>query len=1289
MNRVPFARSNREKSTSSNRKRRSLRWDLTQLEQRIMLAGDCGVAMSQVSECATVQVAPPSVVAAAQASHLVFIDASVDNIEQLAGGVADNHELVLLDANRSGIEQISEVLATRRGVASLHILAHGESGQIQLGNELVDRSTLDRMSNLIVGWTRALTVDADILIYGCETAAGSRGQQFIQRIAELTGGDVAASTNTTGSRLRGADWDLEQHVGAIESSLAFHSTTLNAYQSTLPITIRAAGARGEETMLLQIDGATVATYNNVGGNIAAREYQSFTYNANGIDADRIRVAFTNDLYDPANGIDRNLRVDNITVDGVTYETEAPEVYSTGTWLAADGIVPGFRQKETLHGNGYFQYAGQGEPVDPIDPVDPPDGAFAIINEIHYNPGPDGVVDPDAEFLELYNPGTADYDLSGASFAGFDLVFASGTTLAAGQYAIVAPSASIAQSQWGVTPIAEFAAGGLSGGGETIQLIAADGVTIIDEVSYDDASPWPGGPDGNGPSLELINPTFDNSLAASWGTSTTSPTPGGQNSIYAESAPSDVTGITITPGVPVANQAFTVSATIADAAFATLTYKVMFGADQTVSMTNIGGDVWQAVVPGQEAGTLVRYRIDSDVATAPFEGDTINYLGVVVSPNVPGNTLPLFQFFVDEAEFQELTTTDLRLTNTTIGAVVAYNGEVFENATIRVRGGDHARANFPKQSMKFELPSGYAIDIGPEGSYPIDEFGINADFGDWTVLTPELSWDVFNAETDSFVSSFFTRVHMNGDFHGLFRFQELYDGAYRKATGIDDNELFKAEEGGFGSTAKFDKKNPDDGDYSSINAINQVLTSPPSASKTAWLYENVDVAETVNHMALSALMRHDDQRVQNFYMALDPETNVWSIIEWDVDRTWRLTDDETPGTFTTPEPIRHELLDSMWEVPEFRDMYWRRIQTLVDKYLGNDQLIQRRAEVIEQIGALNGADEFAKWGRSNISTNQFWVDDWQNSIDIRRADFAAETRMPGTASGTANVVINELHYNPLDGQAEFIELYNNSNESIDLSGWTIDGIDLTIGYGTVLLADQYVVFTDNAIQFKSQYGGNIFVGSQYSGGLSGGGETITLLDVNGSVVDQVAYDDAAPWATEPDGGGSSLALVNPNSDNNVATNWVASEQLGGTPGFANDPGSAGGTTTIRIFAAGQTTNEIIQLQIGGAIVATYNIGLSGGSLGDYSSRNFIELSYESPQPVAASDVRINFVNDTYDPANGIDYNVKIDRIEIGALSYETEAASTFSTGTWLPGVGIQPGFLLSEVLHTNGYFQFLA
>ena len=73
----------------------------------------------------------------------------------------------------------------------------------------------------------------------------------------------------------------------------------------------------------------------------------------------MRIEFLNDFFDPSTGFDTNLAIDAIVIDGTRFETEASNVFSTGTFLNADGIQPGFRQSETLHANGFFQFAGGG------------------------------------------------------------------------------------------------------------------------------------------------------------------------------------------------------------------------------------------------------------------------------------------------------------------------------------------------------------------------------------------------------------------------------------------------------------------------------------------------------------------------------------------------------------------------------------------------------------------------------------------------------------------------------------------------------------------------------------------------------------------------------------------------------------------------------------------------------------------------------------------------------------------------------------------------------------------
>jgi glucose/arabinose dehydrogenase len=341
-----------------------------QLEPRILLAGDAvGVAIDRPAEVASAPGATAPTVQAllAAPANLVFISPDTPDLDIVLAGLEAGHQWILIDPARDGLEQIGEQLASRRNVASVHLIAHASEGELLLAGQPINSAALDRYHGQLQGWSQSLAPGADILLYGCNLAAGSEGQRFVQRLAEITGADVAASTDRTGDRAQGGDWDLEFTTGLVQASPALIATARAQYVGILPITIRAAGVSNEEQMLLQIGGTTVATFNNIGGNAYGGVFQNYTYNADGVSADAVRIVFTNDLYNPATGQDRNLRVDHITIDGVIHETEHPSVFSTGTWLPADGIVPGFRQNEYLHGNGYFQYAE-------LDPVEPGDGS---------------------------------------------------------------------------------------------------------------------------------------------------------------------------------------------------------------------------------------------------------------------------------------------------------------------------------------------------------------------------------------------------------------------------------------------------------------------------------------------------------------------------------------------------------------------------------------------------------------------------------------------------------------------------------------------------------------------------------------------------------------------------------------------------------------------------------------------------------------------------------------------------------------------------------------------------
>ncbi|NES94124.1 MAG: DUF4347 domain-containing protein [Desertifilum sp. SIO1I2] len=171
--------------------------------------------------------------AAASFPSILIIDPSVQNYQMLLTGVLPGTETLVLDPHRDGIDQITQTLADREAIASLHILSHGEPGKLQLGNTHLSLDNLGTYTEQLQQWGRSLWDNGDILLYGCEVASDSTGVAFVEQLADLTGADIAASDNLTGDRTLGGDWDLEFATGVIESPLAFQIGVLEAYTSVL------------------------------------------------------------------------------------------------------------------------------------------------------------------------------------------------------------------------------------------------------------------------------------------------------------------------------------------------------------------------------------------------------------------------------------------------------------------------------------------------------------------------------------------------------------------------------------------------------------------------------------------------------------------------------------------------------------------------------------------------------------------------------------------------------------------------------------------------------------------------------------------------------------------------------------------------------------------------------------------------------------------------------------------------------------------------------------------------
>lgn len=139
----------------------------------------------------------------------------------------------------------------------------------------------------------------------------------------------------------------------------------------------------------------------------------------------------------------------------------------------------------------------------------------VINEIMYNPGGSG-----AAYVELHNVSTnTAWDMSGWLLTGTRYLLPAGTRLAPSGFVVVAGNTNQFIAAYGArTNLLGNYVNQLGAGGGTIELyrsMTGSPETLVDRVTFRSSAPWPVAANGSGPSLQLLDPTKDNSRVANW------------------------------------------------------------------------------------------------------------------------------------------------------------------------------------------------------------------------------------------------------------------------------------------------------------------------------------------------------------------------------------------------------------------------------------------------------------------------------------------------------------------------------------------------------------------------------------------------------------------------------------------------------------------------------------------------------------------------------------------------------------------------------------------------------
>jgi hypothetical protein len=310
---------------------------------------------------------------------------------------------------------------------------------------------------------------------------------------------------------------------------------------------------------------------------------------------------------------------------------------------------------------------------------------------------------------------------------------------------------------------------------------------------------------------------------------------------------------------------------------------------------------------------------------------------------------------------------------------------------------------------------------------------------------------------------------------------------------------------------------------------------------------VDVAACISYVAATTLTHDNDHIAKNYYLYRDSDGDgEWRFVPWDKDltlgRNYTLTGGVLNDTIWSDlDPYSHplfgddqhpkvdgpynHLIHALHVVPEIREMYARRLRTLMDAYLqppGTPRAGRWLERRMDQLAIQMDPDvvlDQAKWGIPN------WGASYDFHADMDRLEMLyAEVRrvhlyvthgppnglIPGPQANPG-IKIGVIEGDPSSGDQdeEYIEFLNPETTAADLSGWTITGgIDWTFAPGTVVAAGGALYASPDLPTFRARAQSPTgdegrFVVGPVDGHLKSG-EWVRLFDATGQLVDERQY-----------------------------------------------------------------------------------------------------------------------------------------------------------------------------------------
>jgi len=591
----------------------------------------------------------------------------------------------------------------------------------------------------------------------------------------------------------------------------------------------------------------------------------------------------------------------------------------------------------------------------------------VINEIMYHPT-HGQFEPEPvgrEFVELYNAGAETVDMTGWQFTdGIDFNFPADTNLAPQGYLVVAADVNAFSAVYAsVTNVIGGWVGKLRNSGEKIVLADANGKQV-DEVHYYDEGDWAErmlGPldhnergwewsnahDGDGNSLELINPLMPNEHGQNWAASAAGPTPGAVNSAGAADIAPLIADIEQSLFIPTSSDTVVVTAAIVDELTSGLSVSLRYRVDGQPSFSatamfddgahgdgHAGDGVYGAQLAAEPNGTIMEFYIQTTDAaantrTCPAPADVdgtpeqvTNLLYLVddsFDPNWQGGRQPVYYIIMTDAEFQHLQ--DIGDTNFT-PEIREYRTDAQMNATfISVDGTDtklryNVGVRNRGQGTRRTPPMNYRVNFRHDETWKdITEINFNTEY----TYLQQVGSQIFRLAGLPAASSAAIQVCVNGRnlsidgermYHTYTRLEVINDDFADNHFGGDgDGNVYKCAPLGYSASLEYLGTNPldynDDGyfkqsneadnDWNDLFELTNIIQNEPDATFVSEMRRVADAEQWLRWFAVHSLIDNNETNLgigygDDYYMYRGDVDTRFLLVPHDLDTVLGLGDE---------------------------------------------------------------------------------------------------------------------------------------------------------------------------------------------------------------------------------------------------------------------------------------------------------------------------------------------------------------------------------------------------------------